>query len=257
MKNFDTLTKTLESPTNPADSVMTAEEYSGIKHETPYTFQVSGNGTELMYFGARHSRSAEDTMFQDIQSKFDTFEPDIVLVEGMTDLEKQKDQIVGWLRTQSNKDVIDKMGESGFVLKLAAEKNIDFISPEPDSQEEAQALLEQGFGKDEIFAYYFYRIIPQWHLQEDKPAAKEYLEGHLKRLAIDIGWSDYDFSFDHAVAIGKELWGEDLNLEDEHFYGEKTDPIPWAEQKETQGAVNLVSRACSFYRDQYMVGKIA
>ena len=254
MENF---TNNVESHSDPIESVMSAEEYAEMKPEIPYVYEVSGDGAELLYFGARHSRSPEDGMFDDIEERFERFDADIVLVEGMGNLKERKEERAQRLRDHSREEVIDDMGESGFALKLAAEKDIDFISPEPEFSDEIKALEEQGFSKDEIFAYYFYRILPQWHRQQDKPDIKEYLEPHIKGMAKDAGWEDYDFSFEHAVKIGEKIWGESLQLEDKDYYHDRIDPIPWEDAKESQGVVNLVSRASSRFRDQYMVGKIA
>ncbi|MCA9363773.1 hypothetical protein KC727_00955 [Candidatus Kaiserbacteria bacterium] len=257
MKGIEVGNQSKENIQNPADLVMTAEEYAESRHDTPYVYEVSEGDVDILYFGANHSSTPEDPMFDEIEERFKSFNADIVLVEGMGSLEERKEQKAQRLRDHSKEDAIDMSGESGFVLKLAADEKIDFISPEPKPKDEIDALESQGFSRDEIFAYYFYRLIPQWHRQPNKPDIKDYVEPHLRGLAEDSGWDDYDFSFDHAVKIGEELWGEDINLENEGYYHDKTDPIPWEEAKDLQGVINRVSRACSRFRDQHMIQRLS
>ncbi len=120
-----------------------------------------------------------------------------------------------------------------------------------------RALESQGFVRDEIFAYYFYRLIPQWHRQQNKSDIQEYVRPYLLGLADDAEWDGYDFSFEHAVKIGEAVWGETINLEDENFYHDRTDPIPREKVKDLQGVINRVSRACSRFRDQHMVQRLS
>ena len=256
MEKFESFQNNNEKSEDPIEFVMTAEAYAKIEHESPYVFEVSGENTNLMYFGAGHSFSPEDAMFADIKQRFKDFDADIVLVEGMNDLKDTKVELAQWLREHSEEEAILEAGEPGFALKLAVDKNIDVMSPEPRFSDELESLEEQGFSRDEIFAYYFYRMIPQWHRQEDKSDVREYLASTVKALKQSTGWEDYDFSFDHAIEIGKKLWGEDMSLEDENFFDDRVDPIPWEEKRDSQDAVNLVARASSRYRDQYMVQQI-
>lgn len=257
MEKIENLVENNESTDSTIDTLMTAEQYSEIEHEYPYKFTVKGKkGSELMYYGASHSGDPEDPMFDDIESTFKEFGPDIVLVEGMENLEERKEERLAWLKEHSKENVVNEMGEAGFGLKLAADNDTDFMSPEPNFGEEIHSLEKQGFDRDSIFAYYMFRIVPQWHRHGDVGSLEDYLQRHIESFAKASKWGNYDYSFDHVKNIGDQMWGEHLDFDNKKLFHDATDPIPWKEKKDIQGKINEVSRASSRFRDKHTIKQI-
>ena len=131
---------------------MSFEEYAEMHHETPYVFEIESGDKKIVYFGAEHSRDPENSMFGEIEQKFRDANPQIVFVEGMTNLEDRKQEDIEKLKEKSREEVIKELGEPGFALKLAVEAGIEIESPEPKFDEEINYLVEHGFNRDKIFA---------------------------------------------------------------------------------------------------------
>lgn len=112
-------------------SIMTAKEYSQIKHETPYVFKLKVRDKKFHYFGSRHSRNPEDPLFSEIEQTFIRANPDIVFIEGIStlvDIEKFNKEV----RKAPREEIIDHMGETDFTLKLAVENEpnaTDYVGP--------------------------------------------------------------------------------------------------------------------------------
>jgi hypothetical protein len=115
-------------------------------------------------------------MFTDIENRFQQFKPDVVIVEGIPSLSEKKELAKQKAKEISRDEVIEKFGEPGFTLKLAAEADINMESPEPKYGDEINHLLGLGFTQNEIFAFYMYRYISQYHRMPNKPKIKNYLQ---------------------------------------------------------------------------------
>lgn len=245
------------------DKVMTAEEYSKFEHPTPYLYELKAGEKELHYFGAYHSRNPEDGIFKDIESKFDEVAPDLVLIEGMSNIRQkrelfEKNQLrLGEDEVTIRKNVIDAAGESGFALLLSIRKGVDCESPEPKDSAMYEALLEQGFSKEDIFAEQVFLVLPQYHRQMEKSGFKEYTLPFIDSFKKATNWNDFDYSYEHALEVAQKAIGNDVDVENDKQTIDYVDPIPWENKKDTQTVMNQVARATSQYRDKFMVSAIA
>ncbi len=235
--------------------IMTFEEYAKSRHEAPYVFEIENGNKKITYFGARHSQNPADPMFARIEQKFSSSNPEIVFVEGVDQLKTQKPHIIKMLVGWSRETSIKEMGESGFVLKLAIESGVEIESPEPEFKDELAHLLRQGFSREDIFAYYLYRQIEQYHRMVEKPALDAYLDPHLRGFRLTADWEDFECSLNNLEAIGKKIWGERGGFETNNV--SRTDPTPWNEKKDTWTAVNQIAQQSSYFRDEYIVQRIA
>jgi len=237
-------------------SIMTSEEYAEIRHDTPYIFELKAGDKELHYFGTPHVRDPQDPLFAEIEAAFNKASPDIVFVEGMSNLPKDKARFDEMLKVASREETIDKSGESGFTCKLAAERGIEWHSPEPSDKDLYDNLLAKGFSKDEIFAWDVFHILPQYNRQMNRQGFKQYVERFIEGFKRTTNWESFDYSYERAIKLGAEILGRPIDVENEPDATDFIDPIPWEEKKETQTTLNRIGSASSLFRDRKIVSDI-
>ncbi len=233
-------------------SIMTAEEYSHTEHPTPYIFELKVGDSELYYFGTPHRRDPQDPLFAEIETAFNKANPDIVFVEGIN-VTGDKTKFNERVKTASREETIDHMGESGFTLKLAVKKGIDWHCPEPTDEDLYNDLLAQGFSKDQVFAWDVFHILPQYNRQMNKQGFKPYVEHFIERFKQITNWEGFDYLYERAIQLGEQLLGRPVDVENEPDAIDFIDPIPWEEKKEKQTILNRISEASSRSRDRKIV----
>lgn len=237
-------------------NIMTSENYAEIRHETPYIFELKAGDKELHYFGTPHVRDPQDPLFAEIEAAFSKANPDMVFVEGMSNLPKDKTRYNEMLKTASREEIIEKSGEPGFTRKLAAERNVEWNSPEPGDEDLYENLLTKGFSKDEIFAWYVFHILPQYQRQVSRQGFKQYVERFIDSFKWRTDWEHFDYSYEHAIKLGEQILGRSIDVENESDATNFIDPIPWEKKKESQTILNRIGSASSFFRDQKIVSDI-
>ncbi len=229
-----------------------------------YAFEAYGKGEyegkRLTYYGSEHLNDPEHEMFSDIETRFNNANPDVVFVEGYPNLNWDNKEEVEALRNLTREEAILGYGENFFTAKLAADRGIRVESPEPEFKDEVGYLLDTGFSKDHVFAYYFYKQIPYYlrtHSVEDRSAEdfKEFMEPQLERFRESINWEGFDYSYEHAVEIGRAIWNEDLDIE--NFNERKVDPALSDEFEDERTGINDIAAQSSMFRDVHIANKIA
>ncbi|MFA5130881.1 MAG: hypothetical protein WC467_00480 [Patescibacteria group bacterium] len=236
--------------------IMTMEEYAGLHHETPYNFSLKSGDKELFYFGAPHVRDPKDSIFYEIKAAFDKADPDLVVIEGMSDSIDRN--IINEKAGQSSyEEVIDSAGEAGYALKLGLEKGIEWLSLEPKDKDIYKHLLDQGFSKDEIFSRAVLLVLPQYNRQINKQEFKEYSQSFIEQFKKETNWEGFDYSYERAIQIAELILGKTINFSDEEEASDYIDPTPWSEKKEKQTVLNRIGEASSAFRDKNIVEDIA
>ncbi len=238
------------------EGIMTFQEYAKKEHDVPYVFELKEGSKSLTYYGAGHSHNPEDPMFVDIEQRFKAPHPQVVIVEGVNQLVEQKERFRSTLRGVTREGVIKKMGESAFALKLAMDSNIEVESPEPQLSEEIQYLIQTGFEKEDIFAFYLYRSANQYQRTPQTPSIEEYLQPDAEEFKAATNWENFDYSIENLKTIGHRLWGNRSALDSAEFSEERIDPVPWDEKKDEQTVVNQIAAQSSFFRDRFMVKRL-
>ncbi|OGZ58312.1 MAG: hypothetical protein A3B96_01800 [Candidatus Spechtbacteria bacterium RIFCSPHIGHO2_02_FULL_43_15b] len=246
-------TETLESV---LDSIMSAEEYSHIEYPTPYTFELKTGDTQLHYFGSPHISDPQNPLFTEIEAAFNKVNPDIVFVEGIN-VSGYKTKFNEKVKSATREEAIDRMGESGFTLKLGVDKGIDWSSPEPTDEDLYKNLLAKGFSKDQIFAWDVFLILPQYHRQTNKQGFKQYIQPFLESFKQATYWEGFDYSYERVMQLGEQIFGEAVDVENDPNALDRIDPIPWDEKKEKQTILNRIGEASSLFRDRKIVSDIA
>ena len=237
-------------------SIMTAEEYSHTEHPTPYIFGLKIGDSELYYFGTPHRRDPQDPLFDEIETAFNKANPDIVFVEGIN-VTGDKTRFNERVKTASCEETIDRMGESGFTLKLGVDKDIEWRSPEPTDEDLYNDLLAKGFSKEQIFVWDVFHILPQYNRLMDKKGFKQYVQGFVERFKQATNWEGFDYSYERAIQLGEQILGRSIDVENEPGATDFIDPIPWDEKKDKQTILNRIGEASSLFRDRKIVSDIA
>ena len=237
-------------------SIMTAEEYSHTEHVTPYIFKLQAGDKELRYFGSPHLRDPKNPLFGEIEAAFNEATPDIVFVEGVN-IHGDKDTFNEQMKTATQEEVIEHMGESGFTLKLGLDKGIEWISPEPTDEDLYNDLLAKGFSQDQIFTWEVFQILPQYNRLMNKQGFKQYVEGFIDDFKQSTNWEGFDYSYERAIQLGEQVLGRPIDVENEPDAPDFIDPIPWEEKKDKQTILNRISEASSLFRNRKIVSDIA
>jgi hypothetical protein len=246
---------------------MTFEKYAKERHKTPYVFEVENGVKKIIYFGAKHSRypneevridGDRENMFLIIEEKLEEIKPEIVFVEGMGELAKDRERFKELVLSEeeTEEDVIKKYGEPGYTARLGFLAKAEIESPEPEYKDEINNLLEKGFNKDAIFATYLYEAIERYYRIPDKPALETYLLPYFKEFEEASGWENFDYSSDHLKVIGKNIWGKRGKFASSEFAIERLDPVPWEYMKGKMTEVNKIVQEATYFRDRYMLKKI-
>jgi hypothetical protein len=258
---YEALTKSDEGEAAKLESVlgsiMTAEQYAEIRHETPYIFELKAGDKELYYFGTPHVSDPQDPLFAEIEGGFQSIERrcGVLFIEDVS-VRGDKTRFNERVKAASRDEAIDQMGESGFTLKLAVEKGIDWYCPEPSDKDLYKNLLAKGFSKDEIFAWDVFHILPQYNRQMNWQGFKQYVERFIERFKETTNWENFDYSYEHAIKLGEQILGRPLDVENEPDATDFIDPIPREEKKETQTILNRIGSAASLFRDRKIVSDI-
>ncbi len=237
------------------NTIMTAEEYSKIEHTTPYIFELKTGDKELCYFGSPHTSDPSNPLFIEIETAFNKANPDIIFVEGMN-VRGDKTKFNESVKSATREEAIDDMGESGLVLKLGIEKGIDWESPEPTHEDLYNDLLAKGFSKDEIFAWDVFHILPQYNRQMKREGFERYVSSFIDRFKRTTNWEGFDYSYERAIKLGEQIFGEVVDVENDPNAIDRIDPIPWDEKKEEQTILNRIGEASSLFRDKKIVKDI-
>lgn len=246
-----------ESPSDPIlDSIMSAEAYSQTKHKTPYIFNLMAGSKKLTYFGTRHIRKPKDPLFAEIEEAVKQADPEIVFVEGIN-VSGDKKLFNERIRSAPQDEVIEKMGESGFLAKLAVERGIKWHSPEPKDEDLYAYLISNGFSKDYIFAWEVFHILPQYNRLLKRNGFQEYVQPFIDRFKKSTNWENFDYSYERAVKIGEDILVKKIDVENSPGALDYIDPIPWKEKVAGQTILNKISQSSSLFRDRKIVSDIA
>lgn len=236
-------------------SIMTTEEYSKIEHDRPYIFELKSGSKELYYFGSPHMSDPSNPLFKEIEAAFNKANPDIVFVEGIN-IRGDKTKFNERVRSTSHEEAINMMGESGLTLKLGVDKGIDWESPEPTDEDLYNDLLSKGFTKDEVFAWDVFHILPQYNRQLKHDGFKQYVSGFIDRFRKATNWENFDYSYERAIRLGEEIFGENIDVENDTKALDRVDPIPWEDKKDNQTVLNRISAVSGLFRDRKIVKDI-
>jgi hypothetical protein len=234
--------------------LMTAQQYAELGgHVRPYIYEVADEGATIHYVGFGHSNDPENAQFKTVEHDYASFNPDLVVVEGINNLENRQAEMEDLLRDNSKEEIIRRSGETGLAAKLAFDQGIDYVSPEPHFDDEIAFLLQRGFSQEDIIAAYIARQITGFQRKERRGTFETEMESQIKELASGLKLDHIDLG--QALSRIEEITGKPLDLEDAELYRHLSDPIPWPD-KDNFGVTNQIAQVSALYRDNHMMQRL-
>ncbi len=225
--------------------LLSDEEYQDIfekGHDSPYTFEVFGDGKAIFYFGAEHSRDPENPQWSKLESYWNKFVSEtngkrIVFLEGPGGF-----KVDGLARNE----IIEKFGESGLLMSFAGLENISFIWPDLSMQEEAKQL-ENDFDSDLVKYYIFARSAGAWLKIGNMGTFDEVIGKAIASTAKRILGTSSEFSF--YDGIHERVFGNRISIT------EKENLIRAAVPIYRDSIINDISRASSRLRNEHIASE--
>lgn len=221
-----------------------SEKYQELKaaghYEKLYLLDLSSeSGQRLIFCGSRHSNDPKDVQYQEMRDLINDFlqsknPKKIVMSEGQ----------VCPVEKMTLDEAILNHGDPGFACWMALNQTIELISPEPDTNMEIKALIEES-GSEKTALYYYARQMHQW-------ARSDYL--------VRPNWQEYAASFLKSYStFFLELSMTVENLSD-IFKQETGEVFSWAKfdtiYKISCPHSESVSSRCSGFRDEFIFGAV-
>lgn len=225
---------------------MTYDEYAKIENESPYLYTLVKHGQGLWYFGAHHSFNPADEQFITLRTFWNSF-----INHLGTDTKRGVALVEGGVRRDSpnETDAIIKDGEAGFVSFLASKQSILLESPEPPLSYEFQELSRM-FKKEEIYYYYFARIVSQWNTMSERPDFITYINKYLVQESDEGNWPASEYTLSFMREIHRKQFGKEFNSEDKTFFQNIVNPMRHI------AVTNKVAQESGKIRDMFIIGQI-
>ncbi len=214
------------------------KEYSAIKHERPYFYFVESFKRVLYYFGAEHKKDPAHPQFKFLQKEWQEFlhktsgTKSVVIFEGSVNTNHQT----------TLEEAIEKYGESGAIVFFADQVHVPSVRPEPTIKDEVGKFLKD-FSQDEIFYFYIIRGIASWQRAPVRKEFDEFVKLNIKRYQDELGWSDFDFSFETIKRIHGHIFGKEFDLDDKDFIAKIPNPML------NESKINEIARKSSTIRN--------
>jgi hypothetical protein len=228
------------------DLLMTYEEYAAVeKVQIPYTYVVERGNQYIYYFGSKHSFDPHYPQFQELQNFFAEFlkkstpSNRVVIIEG---------GLISKSYSSAEQAILDG-AETQFTAYLASKENIPVYSTETDGKIITRELMKE-YSIDEIAYYIFARTALQYSRIQNKPDAENYVNSFLRKN-IDEGMvGPYLFPNSALQVVHQNLFGTNLDINDEKFFAIITNPI------RSDTIINTVCRSATKIRDMYVLEEI-
>lgn len=228
--------------------LMSYDEYSKIKHKTPYFYIFRSKDQGLYYFGSNHSNDPNHPQFSLLKEKWGEFisktkgEKRSVIVEARELYKKEltmEESIIG-------------RGEVGAGIYLADESGSLLVFGEPEDSEIVNYSLNKKFSKEEILLFFESIAIKFWHNNKSKinKSLQEFLSNHTNKYRKLLNWPDLIISVELLGLIYKNIFNQELNIDDEKIFSQITNPTVITSR------INELSRSQSRYRNEYILDKI-
>ncbi|PIR40076.1 MAG: hypothetical protein COV33_01895 [Candidatus Zambryskibacteria bacterium CG10_big_fil_rev_8_21_14_0_10_34_34] len=225
--------------------LLTQEEYSKLKHKTPYVYKIQNKKQFLYYFGERHSFDPKNKQWIQVKEFWFDFIKNTENSKRIAFVEAGNPS----LKETEEKSILEA-GGTGLIVFLSSQSKTEVYCPEPNRTYEMMEL-EKQFSKEEIEYYYFARIVYQWSkIPDPKPKFEEYIIRFLERDKKMSDWNDFDFSFENLKIVHKKLFDTEFDLEDLNFFKDLVTPV------ELKTVINRVARASGEIRNEYIIKEI-
>lgn len=216
--------------------LMSWEEYVRQSSDDPYVLELDSYGGKLVYYGAFHKVDPEHPQFEDIERRWDEFQPTFAYCEGNI-----------WPLEESRIDAIENYGEQGLVTYLAARDGIQVECIDPPLKEQA-VYLKNFFPPHLIKAYYVLRQAAINRVMEKDTSPDVYASYYLRHLGRIYGQNAFPSNLLEFESMASILFP---GLDD----WEKI-PRSYFGCPDYGGFLADIHRKLNKYRDRVMIQKI-
>lgn len=171
----------------------------------PYLARFEKNGRVLVYVAARHEATGSNPTMSLIRRAFKDDKPDYLVIEGVTNGEERG--FVEFAR-RSCGETSCPAGEPAFAALLAEEAKIPFAGGEPGDDKVLSAVEKLGYGRRDLFNFFFARRIPQYRREGRFGAEPSVL--YAEYLKASPLFRDDDFSYEDFLAWYRERNGKEF-----------------------------------------------
>lgn len=229
-----------------------------VKAYTPYIYQLKTVKSTILYYGTEHTFDVHSDVFRDVQDIISSYQPNLVLVEGVLQLKNNKRQFIDALIRLSKEDVIKRYGENVYTAYISGINHIDIDCPEPMLANEINYMITQGYSTDDIFFYYMCQFISQWNRNRIIT-----LDKYLKKSITYYNYYKADicplYTMDMFIELSKKYLAQyNKQVNNVHFFNDLIDPFPRISNLGLRNSIiNQVSVVREEYRDSYIVNQIS
>ena len=200
------------------DRLMSWDDYICQPRNAPYVLELDSGRGRLIYYGAFHKVDPAHPQFEDIEQKWEKFQPTLAYCEGNI-----------WPLEESRAMAIRKHGEQGLLTYLAARDGIPIACIDPPLVDQAkflrtyfaphfikiyyvlrQAAVNRMLKKDRHDLRYVSRLLRSFSRINSYnifPANMVEFENMVCTLFPDLdGWQDIPFSYFHNPNTGGFLF---------------------------------------------------
>lgn len=121
------------------------KDYASQPRNEPYVLEFEEGTFGLLYYGAFHKVDLEHPQFEDIEERWDEFNPSVAFCEGSI-----------WPLEETRQEAIRKHGEQGLLRYLAARDNVPVKSFDPSFSQQA-LFLKKCFLPNHVKIYFVLR----------------------------------------------------------------------------------------------------
>lgn len=238
-----------------AQELLTYKECAELGPKSlPYVIECAAVGKSLTYFGTSHpERDPQNLEYGAIILAFRSAQPDIVFVEGLNGEQAAFDSR---LKHLTHDKIIEQMGESGFMAKLAQEAEVPWRCPEPGDEEVITRQREAGFTQSEIFSWFVMRMLPQYYRQMERTGFPAYVERFIQAFQKKTNWEGFDYSYEYALSYAEEELGRGIDVENEPNFITVIEPTAMEYSDVPPTVFNRIGSATSRFRDERILTEL-
>jgi len=127
----------------------------------PFLACYKKDDRELCYIATNHGTDQNSATFKLVRDVIEDFKPNLVIIEGFETKKGESPSDINELVEKFCKVNPSVCEEPHYAVSQASSKNIPFIGGEPDDEEVYDKLRYEGYSKNDVFAFYFARLVPQ------------------------------------------------------------------------------------------------
>lgn len=219
-------------------SILDFKQIENIEQNAPYILDLTCDKKHLIVYGTNHTFDPRDTIFFDIEKKFNNLKPTLSLNEGGD-----------WEIFSTKDSTIQESGEAGFLRFISKQGAIQCFSFEPPLKEEIKYIVSKYSSKEVLLMYVCRQTVQiqkQYESLNDTLIFYKSIENYFQKLkASGLSISDTKKTLLELKVLYKEMFNEEFNWKS--FDAEKVYP------NEYKTKLNEINREVSNFRDKYIV----